>query len=162
MIGIKLGNQAVEVMVNFINEAVKSYNVKYGNVTHIKESMLTGFEGRVFFYEKPPKISGEYIIVNHLPFVHRKDVGEGTVNVNIHVPRLPTGEPDSRRLSVLSQELISLFDPRGSYMSGACFKFYADSRPIEEKDGTYFINLQFTVTFNNLDYKQIWQKQQQT
>lgn len=158
MSGIKLGNQAVEVMVNFLNEATRSYTEQVGNATHIKESLLTDFAGRVFYYERPPKIKGEYIVVNHLPFVHKNDVGEGTVNVNIHVPRLSTGEPNSRRLSALSEELISLFDPRGSYCCGAYFKFYADSRPIEEKDGTYFVNLQFTVTFNNLDYKQIWQK----
>lgn len=157
MSGVKLGNQAVEVMVNFLNEATRTYTEQVGNVTHSKESLLTGFAGRVFYYEKPAKVSGEYIVVNHLPFRHRNAVEEGTVNVNIHVPRRSTGEPNSRRLSELSEELIALFDPRGSYLCGAYFKYFADSRPIEENDGTYFVNLQFTVTYNNLDYKQIWQ-----
>lgn len=156
MSGIKLGNQAVEAMVNFLNDAVSTYHEQVGNATHIKESMLTGFSGRVFYYERPPKVSGEYIVVNHLPFMHRNSVEEGIVNVNIHVPQRSTGEPDSRRLSELSEELIALFNPRGTYLCGAYFQYLADSRPIEENDGTFFINLQFTVTFNNSDYKQLW------
>lgn len=154
---IKFGNQAVETMVTFLNRAAEAYSVKNGNVTVVKESELAGFAGRVYLYERPKGVSGEYIVVNHLPFKHVREVEEGIVNVNVHVPRLHSNVPDSERLSLLASHIVELFDPRGTCLNEACFQFYADSRPIEENDGTYFINLQFKVTFNNLDYRQIWQ-----
>lgn len=154
---IKFGNQAVETMVTFLNRAAETYSVEEGGVTITKESELAGFSNRVYMYERPKGVTGEYIVVNHLPFKHVRDVEEGIVNVNIHVPRLRSNVPNSQRLSEIACCLVCLFDPRGNEMNGAYFQYYADSRPIEENDGTYFINLQFKVTFNNLDYRQIWQ-----
>lgn len=132
---ITLGNDAVGAMVALINAA-----------------NLTGFTGRAYFYERPGKLSGEYIVVNHLPFVHREAVEEGIVNVNIHVPRLSTNEPDAKRLHTLASEVAALVDPRGSYLANTYIEFYADSRPVEDNDGTYYVNLQFKVYYNNLNY----------
>lgn len=132
---VTTGNDAVEQMVGLLMRA-----------------NLTDFLGRVFFYEKKNNYEGEYIAVNHLPFVRRDAVEEGIVNVNIHVPRLTTNEPNSKRLSQLAHEIIDLFTPDGLYLDKAYYDFYADSRPVEENDGTYFVNLQFKVTYNNLNY----------
>lgn len=132
---VTTGNDAVEQIVMLLNN-----------------TQLTDFSGRAYYYEKPEKVCGEYIVVNHLPFVRREATEEGTINVNIHVPRKKTNEPDSKRLSQLAHEIIALFPAKGLYLGGMYFEFNADSRPVEENDGTYFTNLQILVTYNNLNY----------
>lgn len=113
---------------------------------------LPDFSGRAYYYERPEVMRGEYIVVNHMPFVHRRPSEEGIVNINVHVPDKTSNEPDSKRLSVLTDAIIALFDPRGTYLNGSYYEFYADSRPIEENDKTHFVNLQILVRFNNLHY----------
>ena len=102
-------------------------------------------------YERPEKLKGEYIAVNHLPFVHRREVEEGVVNVNIHVPKLKSGLPDTRRLAILSQRIVDLF-PEGKYLDTAFYEFLSDSRPTLDNDDTYYVNIQLNVVFNNLNY----------
>ena len=132
---VRIGNDAVEEMVKLLATAD-----------------LANFGGQVFYYEKKENYSGEYIVVNHLPFLRRDAVEVGIVNVNVHVPRLITNEPPSKRLSQLVKQIILMFPPEGLYLGRAYFEFYGDSRPIEENDGTYFVNVQFKVTYNNLIY----------
>ena len=105
---------------------------------------------RAYKYEKPENISGEYIAVNHLPFVHRYDVCEGTVNINVHVPKLKNNGIPSKRLSELAQTIVGLF-PEGTYLDKAYYEFMTDSRPTLDGDGTYYINIQLNVIFNNLN-----------
>lgn len=118
----------------------------------LNRSTLPNFRGRAYYYERPEKMREEYIVVNHLPFVHRRASEEAIVNVNVHVPDHSTNEPASERLSELVDAIIALFDPKGTYLNGSYYEFYADSRPIEEKDNTHFVNLQILVRFNNLHY----------
>lgn len=127
------GDMAVSEVVRFLNEA-----------------HLTNFNGRAYKYEKREDAKGEYIAVNHLPFVHRGSVERGTVNINVHVPKLPTNEPNTRRLSELTEEVASLF-PENTYISGAYYEFYSDSRPVLDGDGTYYVNLQLNVYYNDLN-----------
>lgn len=131
---VMLGDIAVEEVVVLLNNTA-----------------LPCFEGRAYKYEKKEKVSGEYIAVNHLPFVHRGKVEEGTVNVNIHVPKTRTNEPDTKRLRTLATAVAELF-PGNTYINGAYYEFYADSRPVLDGDGTYYVNLQLNVTFNDLQY----------
>lgn len=131
-----LGDDAVSAVVRRINE---------------NKQLLTGFKGRAFKYERPETVSGEYIAVNHLDFVRRNAVEEGMLNVNIHVPKTASNEPNAKRLSELVKGVIALFSPSPIYLSGAFFEFYSDSRPTLDNDDTYYVNLKFNVTYNNLN-----------
>lgn len=121
---------------------------------HIKLNSLTVFgyeDGSVFKYEKEIGFNGEYIAVNNLPFVHKDDVQVCTVNINIHVPKLTTGQPDIARLSEITNNVITLFDSLyGTFIDGAYFKFYSDSRPVEDNDNTYYVNIELDCTFENI------------
>ena len=118
---------------------------------------LPDFTGETFKYVKNEKYSGEYIAVNHLPFVYGSEVGEGIVNVNVHVPKTKTNEPATTRLYALwhpiKQHFLaseSLGQPDGVYLDGAYFSFYSHSLPTLDNDGTFYVNVQLKVTYNNL------------
>lgn len=128
-----LGNDAVEEVVKLLNA-----------------TPLTDFLGRAYYYEKEDGIDGEYIVVNHLPFVHEDGLGTGAVNINIHVPELKSNMPNSARLAILAREVADLF-PKNTYINGAYYEFFADSRPVKDADDTHYVNLELKVTFNNLN-----------
>lgn len=118
----------------------------------VKSSMAAADEGKVsvYKYERPKKLAcKEYIVINHLPFVNNGSVGEGVVNVNVHVSPTKSGEPDVRRLIHLASSIISQMDG-DTYLDGAYFEYYCDSRPTLDSDDTYYMNIKFNVTFNNL------------
>ena len=106
---------------------------------------------KVYKYERQQNLGDEYIAVNHLPFVHRGEVESGIVNVNVHVKRLENNQPNTSRLMEIVKAVLQLF-PQDTYLDGAYYNFYADSRPTRDDDNTYYINLQFEVTFNDLNY----------
>lgn len=116
-----------------------------------KNSTVIGIkEGRIFKYERPKKLDkGDYIVVNHLPFTYRDTINEGVVNVNVHTPCTASDEPNTRKLRTIANDLLDIFDNE-QYLDGAYFEFYSDSRPTSDDDGTYYINLKFNVTYNNL------------
>lgn len=130
---LMLGDMAVTEVVKTLNEA-----------------SLPDFAGRAYKYERPMGTMGEYIVVNHLPFVHNNVLENGVVNVNIHVPAMLQNLPDTKRLAELAVAVAELF-PENTYISGFFYEFYADSRPILDDDKTYYVNLQIKVTFNNLN-----------
>lgn len=136
------GNMAVNAVVKHINEAkiVATYEDEYS-----KRRKLVAYK-----YEKPAEIKGEYIVVNHLPFIHNNVVQEGLVNINIHVPALRINLPNVKRLSELANKIIELF-PEGTYLEKAFYEFMTDSRPTLDDDNTYYINIQINVTYNNLN-----------
>lgn len=116
-----------------------------------KESKRIGInELGVFKYEIPKKSSlTEYVVINHLPFVQQYTINEGIVNVNIHVKRTASDEPNTRRLKTIAKNILVFFKDN-TYLDGAYFEFYSDSRPTPDNDNTYYINLKFNVTYNNL------------
>ncbi len=116
-----------------------------------KESKSIGINGLgVFKYEVPKKSSlDEYVVINHLPFVQQETINEGIVNVNIHVKRTASDEPNTRRLKTIVKNILVFFED-STYLDGAYFEFYSDSRPTPDNDNTYYINLKFNVTYNNL------------
>lgn len=116
-----------------------------------KESKIIGInELGVFKYEIPKKSSlNEYVVINHLPFVQQDTINEGVVNVNIHVKRTASDEPNTRRLKTIAKNILVFFKDN-TYLDGAYFEFYSDSRPTPDNDNTYYINLKFNVTYNNL------------
>ncbi len=134
---LMLGGKAVDAIVKVLNKAIESEE-------------LEGFGGRAYKYEKPEQVTGEYIAVNHLPFVHRGDVGEGTVNINVHVPETKTHEPDTKRLDKYTARIASMF-PDGTYIAPAYYEFMTDSRPTPDSDKTFYVNIQLNIMFNNLN-----------
>ena len=140
---VMLGDMAVTAVVNYVNDRCIMSSSRH-SVTG-KCLPLVAYK-----YEKPSNIVGEYIAVNHLPFVHRSVVEEGIVNINIHVPKLKSGLPDTKRLSQLAQRIVEMF-PEGTYLEKAFYEFLSDSRPTSDNDDTYYINIQLNVIFNNLN-----------
>ena len=126
-------------------------------VCEIDTLNLPNFEGRIFKYVRNEKFRGEYIAVNHLPFVYGSEIGEGIVNINVHVPKLKTDEPATTRLYELWRPIKEHFfaseeneQPYGLLIDGAYFSFYSHSLPTLDNDGTYYVNVQVKVTYNNL------------
>lgn len=131
-----LGDDAVSAMYKLLKKEYKKIGIN---------------EHGVFKYEIPKKSSlNEYVVINHLPFVQRDTINEGVVNVNIHVKRTASDEPDTRRLKTIVKNILTFF-VSDYYLEGAYFEFYSDSRPTPDNDNTYYINLKFNVTYNNLN-----------
>lgn len=134
-----LGDMAVTEVVRYLSE-----NLDVRDESHTEAIPA-------YKYERPQKQTGEYIAVNHLPFVHRRVVEEGIVNVNVHVPVLKSNLPDIKRLATITEAIVELF-PEGTYLGEkAYYEFLSDSRPTPDEDKTYYVNLQLQVTFNNLN-----------
>lgn len=130
-----LGDDAVSAMYRLLKKESKSIGIN---------------ELGVFKYEIPKKSSlNEYVVINHLPFVQQDTINEGIVNVNIHVRRTASDEPNTRRLKTIAKNILVFFE-KNTYLDGAYFEFYSDSRPTPDNDNTYYINLKFNVTYNNL------------
>lgn len=130
-----LGDDAVSAMYKLLKKEYKKIGIN---------------EHGVFKYEIPKKSSlNEYVVINHLPFVQRDTINEGVINVNIHVKRTASDEPDTRRLKTIVKNILTFF-VSDYYLEGAYFEFYSDSRPTPDNDNTYYINLKFNVTYNNL------------
>lgn len=130
-----LGDDAVSAMYKLLKKECKKIGIN---------------EQGVFKYEIPKKSSlSEYVVINHLPFVQQDTINEGVVNVNIHVKRTANDEPNTRRLITIAKNLLAFFEDN-TYLEGAYFEFYSDSRPTPDNDNTYYINLKFHVIFNNL------------
>ena len=130
-----LGDDAVSALYKFIFDNSKDIGVdkKY-----------------IFKYERPKKmVVSEYIVLNHLPFVRRDTIEEGVINVNIHVLRTASDEPNTKRLKTIVKNLLDVVGP-DKYLGGAYFDFYCDSRPTIDNDNTYYINLKVNVTYNTL------------
>lgn len=142
---VMLGGIAVDAVVKILQKEIA------------KGGRLSDFNGRAYKYEKPQTKgqsdmteNAEYISVNHLPFVHRGAIGEGVVNINVHVPETKTHEPNTKRLDALTSHIAELF-PEDTYIAPAYYSFLADSRPTPDSDKTYYINIQLNVRFNNLN-----------
>lgn len=130
-----LGDDAVSAMYKLLKKEYKKIGIN---------------EHGVFKYEIPKKSSlNEYVVINHLPFVQRDTINEGVINVNIHVKRTASDEPDTRRLKTIVKNILTFF-VSDYYLEGAYFEFYSDSQPTPDNDNTYYINLKFNVTYNNL------------
>ena len=124
-----LGDIAVSAIYKFLNENSKSIGVE---------------RGRIFKYERPKKLAkGDYIVVNHLPFTYRDTINEGVVNMNIHSPYTASSEPNTKGLQAIIKSFLDVFGNE-QYLDGAYFELYSDN------DDTYYINLKFNVTYNNL------------
>lgn len=130
------GDSAVTALYKFLNDNHKVLGLE---------------KGSIFKYERPETFAGDkYIAINHLPFVARDVVQEGVVNVNIHVKKTATNAPNVKQLVITTDKLVNQLMTGEMYLGGAYFEYYSDSRPTADNDGTYYINVKFNVTYNNL------------
>lgn len=133
---MKIGEDAVAAMYHFLNS--------------LKEEIGLGKGERVFKYILPENFAGgNYIVINFLPFVYSNPINEGAVNVNIHAPKLKNNEPNTKLLFNIQRKVVEKFKD-SVYLNGMIFYFGADSSPAKDNDDTYYINLKFNVTYNNL------------
>lgn len=113
---------------------------------------------KVFKFEKFVNFSGEYIVVNHLPFTYGKTVNASNVlNVNIHTPVLSSGNADLVRLNEILSSICNLIpfeaeqeEVTGLPIDGSYYSITSVSQPIEDRDNTYFLNVRVKVITNQL------------
>lgn len=108
-------------------------------------------KGRLYKYEVPEDFpTGDYIVINHLPFVYDNVVNEGVINVNIHCPKTAQNLPDTVKLKGYVHSIMRILNDNEIYIGGCYFNLYAVSRPTKDNDDTYYVNMKFNVTYNNL------------
>lgn len=105
--------------------------------------------------DKNPHYKGKYIAINCLPFSYGDNkVDGGVMNINLHCPRLISGGADREALNKLFSfisELIPFDDATEDsdtlFLGGVHYVIKTQSRPMEDKDDTYFVNLRLKLTF---------------
>ena len=111
---------------------------------------------QVFKHVKTTGFSGEFMVVNNLPFTRGKAVNDMNIlNLNVHVPKTSSGTVNSKRLGELQTVIEGLIPWKSEcedtendlVINGHYYTIEADSNPIEDADNTYFINLKINVTF---------------
>lgn len=139
-----------------VESVIKQINAANITKASTSASSLNSPKIRAYKYEKGEKENGEYVVVNHLPFTHGsgKNIEDGIVNINVHVPQLKSGGVPTRRLEDLCKQIIGLFQ-QDLYINGAYYDFYSDSRPTFDNDETYYVNLQIRVIYNNIITEEI-------
>jgi hypothetical protein len=119
---------------------------------YIKQN-LTLEDVAVFKSQKIAAYSGNYIVVNSLPFTTA--FARNTVNVNVHAPQLSTGEVDTETLQKILAEverIIPIDDDSEEnleqqlVLDNCYFARYCDSNAMQDTDKTYFINVKVKVT----------------
>lgn len=128
-------------------------------VTDLAVYLSNNTEIKVFKYEKQTGFNGEYLVVNSLPFAYGSPFNsQGTLNLNIHIPDLGSGLPNTKRLAEVAKmimELISVsLDTEDSHpleINGAFYQIESDSNVMRDEDNTHFINIVIKVMFNALN-----------
>lgn len=123
-------------------------NVLY-DVEDLIASSLPGIE--IFIKSKDSTYTGEYILLDHQPFTFEDVVGNGVVNVQVHVPDLAGGKQNRERLQEICVDVIGLF-PDDTFLNG----YYVDVLSVsdstaDEEAGTHFLTIELSITYNNLN-----------
>lgn len=111
---------------------------------------------RVFKFEKQVGFTGEYIVVNHLPFTFGRLVNDDNIlNVNVHTPKLPSDNANIPRLTEIYRSICLLLpydveveEEVGVEIKGNYYSVVSCSQPIEDKDDTYFLNIRVKIIAN--------------
>ena len=105
---------------------------------------------QVFKHVKTTGFSGEFMVVNNLPFTSGKSVDDMTsLNLNVHVPKTLSGTVNMKSVGELQtvSEDLNRWKSESEYTEnylviyGHYYTLEADSNQIEDADNTYFINL---------------------
>lgn len=117
----------------------------------VEDFISSGLPGmEIFLKSKDSTHTGEYILLDHLPFAFEDVVGNGTVNIHVHVPDLAGEKQNHERLQEICIDMTGLF-PDDTFLNG----YYIDIRSISEskadEDNTHFITIELSITYNNLN-----------
>lgn len=107
---------------------------------------------KVFKYEKKSGFSGEYIIVNHIPSAGSEAVNNMILNVNVHVPDIETGEPDTSRFDDVCSKIEKALPP-DTFIDGEYFSINGVPALLKDEDDTHFVNIKVNVIYNALKIK---------
>ena len=113
---------------------------------------------KVFKFEKTVGFNGEFVVVNHLPFVYGKAANDSnTLNVNIHVPKNESGNANIVRLTEIYSDICYHipFDTEeeedvGVLIKGSYYAISSTSQPMEDSDDTYFLNVKVKIITNQI------------
>lgn len=113
----------------------------------------------VFKIKRPTNYALPYICLNYLSINYGQWVNAtGIVNVNVHVPDLDDGSPDTEPLQELAERVMELIPKRNStteddeaelIINHHWYYLETDSNCIGDKDKTHFINLRVQVIFTD-------------
>lgn len=117
------------------------------DVEDLLSSSIPGME--VFIKSKDSAHTGEYILLDHQPFTFEDVVGNGIVNVHVHVPDLSGEKQNRERLQEICDDVIGLF-PDDTFLNGYYVDILSISDSMADEDGTHFITIELTITYNNL------------
>lgn len=107
---------------------------------------------KVFKYEKKSGFSGDYIVVNHLPSGGSEAVSNMILNVNVHVPDIETGEPDTSRFDDVCSKIEKALPP-DTFIDGEYFSIDGVPALLKDEDNTHFVNIKVNVIYNALKIK---------
>lgn len=110
---------------------------------------------RIFPYNKDDDYSGDYIVINNLPFTYGKLVNDNAINVNVHALNNPSGSLNKQNLSRMYQDVVSLIpytndsieSDNALILDNISYEIQSDSNVMDDKDNTHFINLRIKVKF---------------
>lgn len=122
---------------------------------HLKENS----ELEVVKYERSPHYVGDYVAVNCKPiYLGNRAVNSASLNVNIHARKLKSGGADVKKLGRMFDVVSSLIhtddgteDGSVTSLGGVDFSIVAVSQPKEDKDDTYYVNVQVNGNFTLLN-----------
>ena len=128
-------------------------------VTDLAVYLSKNTEIKVLKYEKQTGFNGEYLVVNSLPFSFGSAFNsQGTLNLNIHVPDLGSGLPNTKRFAEVSDMIMGLIpvsldieDAQPLVINGVFYQIESDSNVMSDSDNTHFINMVIKVMFNALN-----------
>lgn len=109
-------------------------------------------------FRKTTDYKGEYLVVNYLPFAYGgKALNDyNRLNVNIHVPELVSGNVPTKRLTELKTQVEELIPyecaeetRKTLILNGVSYTIDNVSQPMDDDDGTWFLNIVLKVVFNN-------------
>ena len=117
------------------------------DIENLLSSSILGME--IFLKSKDSSYTGEYILLDHLPFTFEDVVGNGTANIHVHVPDLAGEKQNRERLQEICDDVIGLF-PDDTFLNGYYVDILSISDSTADKDNTHFITIELSITYNNL------------
>ena len=108
--------------------------------------------------DKPSAYKGKYIAINCLPFTFDKALTTiRAMNINLHCPKLKNGTADKPALEQMLEFISGIIplesaveDTEELMLNDVYYSIHSQTNPMEDKDGTYFVNVRLSLTFNIL------------
>lgn len=113
----------------------------------INQSALSGIiTGGVYKYQRPADSKVEDIVVNAIA-IDNELVQTGTGNVNIHVPALTNGMPNTSRI----EQLATIAETQIKEGFGSKYTFFVENQTViyDPETQDWFINFRIKFKFHN-------------